>query len=94
MRWFVFFSTLSVVYGYMNIVLVGPIKEIYPLARHYSNFYNIPFIENPIHMYPQHFIMISREMKTIENTHTIDIKDYPHKQKNPNYFISWVKQIF
>lgn len=92
MRLIFFLSTISIVYGYMNILLIGPIKEIYPLARHYSNFYNIPFIEQSIHMYPQHFIMISEKKEKIENTYTIDINDYPHKQKNPNYFISWVKQ--
>lgn len=80
--------------GYMNIVLVGPRKETYPLAKHYAEFYNLPFLQEVVHLYPKRFIMISEETRQLESTLTIDIGDYPYKQKNANYFISWVKQKF
>jgi hypothetical protein len=83
----------ALVRGYVNILLVGPLKETYPLAKHYSEFYNVPFFERTVYFYPQRFIMISEETEQVEDTMTIHVKDYPHKQKNNlNYFISWVKQ--
>lgn len=84
----------TMVEGYVNILLVGPVKDTYPLAKHYSEFYNVPIFERTVYFYPQRFIMISEEKKQVEDTLTIDVDDYPHKQKNPNYFISWVKQTF
>ena len=94
-----FFLTVMAVFatmveGYVNILLVGPVKDTYPLAKHYSEFYNVPIFERTVYFYPQRFIMISEEKKQVEDTLTIDVDDYPHKQKNPNYFISWVKQTF
>ncbi len=84
----------TLVGGYVNILLVGPLKETYPLAKHYSEFYNVPIFENNVYLYPQRFIMISEKKKHVQDTMTINVDDYPHKQKNPNYFISWVKQTF
>lgn len=83
-----------VVDGYVNLVLIGPVKDTYPLARHYSEFYNVPMLEKQIYFYPQRFVMISEENKQVEDTLTINVRDYPHhkQKKNPNYFISWVKQ--
>jgi len=84
----------TMVSGYVNLLLVGPVKDTYPLAKHYSEFYNVPIFENTVHFYPQRFIMISEEKKQMEDVFTIHIQDYPHKEKDKNYFISWVKQIF
>ena len=93
-----FFFTIAfcatLVGGYVNILLVGPLKETYPLAKHYSDFYNVPIFENTVFLYPQRFVMISEENKQVKNTMIVHLEDYPHKQKNPNYFISWVKQTF
>lgn len=88
-------STLSIVQGYMNFLLVGPLEQTYPLAQHYCRFYHVPFLQNTVSMYPQRFVMISEEKQHVhDDILTIDIRDYPHKEKNPNYFISWVKQTF
>lgn len=86
-------SSACVAFGYVNILLVGPLKDIYPLAKHYSEFYNVPFFEKTSFLYPQNFVMISEEKRSIDGTMTLEIKDYPYKEKkNMNYFISWVKQ--
>lgn len=79
--------------GYQNILLIGPKQQTYLLAKHYSRFYNIPLIETG-YFYPKRYIMISEEYKNIthDDTLQIEFKDYPHKDKNPNYFISWLKQ--
>jgi hypothetical protein len=93
-----FFLTMALcatmVSGYVNLLLVGPVKETYPLAKHYSEFYNVPIFEQSVYFYPRRFIMISEQQKQMEDVFTIDIKDYPHKNKDKNYFISWVKQTF
>lgn len=96
MRSFLFTMALcaTLVSGYVNILLVGPVKETYPLAKHYSEFYNVPIFENTVYFYPQRFIMISEEKKHVKDTLTVHLEDYPHQKKNPNYFISWVKQTF
>lgn len=88
----------NVVHGYRNILLIGSRKDTYPLARHYSNFYNIPLLESGF-FYPNQFIMITEDEKQniypppSNNLILVEWKDYPQKKKeNPNYFISWLKQ--
>lgn len=78
--------------GYMPVLLVGPYEKTFHLAKHYSDFYQIPLLEKKVYMFPSNFIMISEEKKQIENILMIDIDEYPHIEKNPNYFISWIKQ--
>lgn len=93
--WWLGFSLWHVVHSYHqfpNILLIGSKQETYPMAKHYSRFYNIPLIETG-YFYPKHFIMISEEFLSFEQeTFSIQFKDYPHKGKHPNYFISWLKQ--
>lgn len=86
-------SSACVVFGYVNVLLVGPFKDTYPLAKHYSEFYNVPCLEKVSYFFPQHFVVVSEQKNDVDGTMTFDIKDYPHKgKKNHNYFISWVKQ--
>lgn len=92
----IFVSFICVVRGYINILLIGPTKDTHLIARHYSRFYNIPFYKKPSHIYPMRFIITSEEKtnNSVQDAIVIDVNDYPHKDKNPNYFISWIKQIY
>lgn len=84
--------------GFMNILLIGPHQDIYPFARHYSEFFNIHLLEQKSYLQPDRFIMISEDgpgdMTIADDFLILNFKDYPHKDKpDPNYFISWIKQL-
>ena len=94
MKWWMGLFLLRLVssYHHPNLLLIGSKQDTYPIAKHYSRFYKIPLIETG-YFYPKHYILISEEYQyTTQDTFTIHFKDYPHKEKNPNYFISWLKQ--
>lgn len=92
---FLVIMMVSFVCGFENLLLIGPKKDTFPLANHYSRFYNIPLLDQPTYFYPSQYIMLKEEKRkeaTPPNTRTINIHDYPHVGRHPNYFISWLKQ--
>lgn len=92
---FLVMMMVSFVCGFENVLLIGPKKDTLPLAKHYAKFYNIPVLEQPTYIYPSHYIMLKEERTRetiLSNLRTINIDDYPHVGRHPNYFISWLKQ--
>lgn len=93
--WLLFLTTA---YCYhRNIILIGLRKDTFLLAKRFSEFYNVPLLEEPCFFFPKHFILIRDTIPLSynrEETDLIRLQDYPHTQKPPNYFISWWKQNF
>lgn len=92
-RFLTVLMTMSFACGFENLLLVGPRRITYPLAKHYSRFYHIPLLEQPTYFYPSRYIAVSeQDEEQSSSARTVRITDYPHPDRNPNYFISWLKQ--
>ena len=94
--------------GFENLLLIGPKRMTVPLAHHYSHYYQIPIVKSSSYLYPPRYVMVHDPDDTDTSLLTglikgdgdendipikqIDITDYPHHDKHPNYFISWLKQ--
>ena len=93
---FLVLMMISFACGFENLLLIGPKKITYPLAIHYARFYNIPLLDQPTYFYPSRYIAMTQEENntntSLSSTRTINIKDYPYPGRDPNYFISWLKQ--
>lgn len=81
--------------GFVSVLLVGPRSETRPLADRYAAFYNVPLLEQEVSLYPNRFVMILDEPASVpEARFLVRVEDYPRRgDLNPNYFISWIKQI-
>lgn len=87
---------VAVAQGFVNVLLVGPRSETRPLADRYAAFYNVPLLERDVGLFPSRFVMILDEpvAALVSEGVLVRVEDYPHRGKaDPNYFISWVKQI-
>ena len=79
------------------LVLLGPKELTEPLAKRYSDFYRVPIISPYGYIRPIRFIMVADEKDDLgfyneEDITLVDVNDYPHHDKDPNYFLSWVIQ--
>lgn len=93
---FLLFATASSYYK--NIVLVGSRTNTFIFAKRFSEFYNVPLLEEPCFFFPKKFILLTEQVNLyddLQHTDIINIQDFPHHDnKDPNYFISWWKQKF
>lgn len=80
--------------GFVSVVLVGPRAETRPLADRYAAFYNVPLLEWAVDLRPKRFVMILEEPVEVGAVSVVRVEDYPRRgDPDPNYFISWMKQI-
>ena len=89
-------AVVSVAHGFVSVLLVGPRSETRPLADRYAAFYNVPLLEREVSLYPKRFVMILDDPAVVpESPVVVRVEDYPRRgNPDPNYFISWVRQIY
>lgn len=97
MKWFMVFFLGFVHMTHSFLVLVGQKELTEPLAKRYSDFYRVPTISPYGYIRPVRFIMVADENDDLgyfheENITILNVKDYPHHDKDPNYFLSWIIQ--
>ena len=91
-------SVVSVARGFVSVLLIGPRSETRPLADRYAAFYNVPLLEREVSLYPGRFVVIldgpAVALPESPSVVSVRVEDYPRRgNPDPNYFISWMKQI-
>ena len=81
-----------------RFAIIGPQSSTMAPAKHCSSFYRVPVLSpERLVCCPSDFVVLAETEQDLEYYLDMDIqilhwKNYPHKTRHDNYFLSWIKQ--